>query len=174
VKCGFNFVDVNFTALLEDDLDRVARGETGKVCVIRSFYDRLVEDLSKVKGIKEESSKTKYECLLCKKKGEENYFLNKKYSKFGEFYSCCNYPTCKFIATVGENGEPVEKVKKKAEYTDFECPVCNGKMVWRDGKFGRFAGCSKFPKCRGMRNLNGEEVKPKSGKKFRKWKKCKE
>ena len=28
------------------------------------------------------------------------------------------------------------------------CPKCGGKLIMRDGKYGRFIGCSNFPKCR--------------------------
>ena len=28
------------------------------------------------------------------------------------------------------------------------CPKCGGVLIMRDGKYGRFLGCSNFPKCR--------------------------
>lgn len=28
------------------------------------------------------------------------------------------------------------------------CPRCNGQLVTRNGKYGKFQGCSNFPKCR--------------------------
>lgn len=28
------------------------------------------------------------------------------------------------------------------------CPKCGGKLIMRDGKYGKFIGCSNFPKCR--------------------------
>lgn len=34
------------------------------------------------------------------------------------------------------------------------CPLCNSKMILRNGKFGKFYGCSKFPYCRGTRKYN--------------------
>lgn len=28
------------------------------------------------------------------------------------------------------------------------CPQCNGELILRDGKYGRFYGCSNYPKCK--------------------------
>lgn len=41
--------------------------------------------------------------------------------------------------------------------TDLEkekCPKCNGYLIERKGKFGRFYGCSKFPKCRFTKKIS--------------------
>ena len=32
------------------------------------------------------------------------------------------------------------------------CPRCGAKMVLRNGRYGQFYGCSKFPQCKGTRN----------------------
>jgi ssDNA-binding Zn-finger/Zn-ribbon topoisomerase 1/very-short-patch-repair endonuclease len=41
---------------------------------------------------------------------------------------------------------------------DYNCPQCGAKMVKRSGRYGEFLGCTKFPRCKGTRNLP-EEVK---------------
>lgn len=33
------------------------------------------------------------------------------------------------------------------------CPICGSVTTLRAGKFGKFYGCSKFPKCKGSRNF---------------------
>lgn len=43
--------------------------------------------------------------------------------------------------------EPAEKMK---------CPLCDGPMRKRQGRFGEFFGCDRFPQCTGSRNLMGE------------------
>lgn len=50
--------------------------------------------------------------------------------------------------------EPVE--------TDIICEKCGHKMVIREGRFGKFLGCSNFPKCRNIKNLEEHERKPVS------------
>lgn len=59
--------------------------------------------------------------------------------------------------TEAEESSPAENVEEaKAEAPI--CPVCGAPMVLRtaqkgDNKGGQFYGCSKFPKCRGIRSL---------------------
>lgn len=44
----------------------------------------------------------------------------------------------------------INKIKKENEKKIEEgiCPKCGGKLVEREGKYGKFLGCSNFPKCR--------------------------
>lgn len=52
--------------------------------------------------------------------------------------------------------------KKEAILTDEVCELCGAKMVIREGKFGKFLGCSNFPKCHNIKPLKKkeEEAKP--------------
>lgn len=34
-----------------------------------------------------------------------------------------------------------------------KCPKCNCETVLKEGKFGKFYGCVKFPACKGSRNI---------------------
>jgi hypothetical protein len=38
--------------------------------------------------------------------------------------------------------------EKRIKVNSDICPKCGGKLVFRTGKFGKFKGCSNFPKCR--------------------------
>ncbi len=49
--------------------------------------------------------------------------------------------------------------KKPAVETDEICEKCGGKMVIREGKYGKFLGCSNFPTCRNIKSLE-QEPKP--------------
>lgn len=44
----------------------------------------------------------------------------------------------------------IKKIKKEKEEKIKAniCPKCGGKLVEREGKYGKFIGCSNFPKCR--------------------------
>ena len=71
--------------------------------------------------------------------------------KNGKFYGCKSYPACKYTATVGEGDIPVEVKKSKAKSTGVNCSKCkDGEMLERKGKYGKFYGCSKFPKCKNI------------------------
>ncbi len=61
--------------------------------------------------------------------------LVRRHGPYGEFTSCANYPTCKYI---------------KRETTGVACPKpgCKGEIVVKKSKRGKyFYGCSEYPKC---------------------------
>ena len=59
--------------------------------------------------------------------------------KFGDFYSCSDYPNCKYT-------EPVKS--KKTVQTKMKCPQCGKPLVERNGKYGKFISCSGYPACK--------------------------
>jgi len=154
-----NVVDYKFTAKMEDDLDDIAAGEKKWVPVIEEFYKPFAAnltiktaDLEKNDFMKPE--KTNEKCPECKKP------LVIKIGKFGKFMACTGYPDCKFskpVATkedkkasvVNEDGEP-EKLK---EAEGEKCEKCGGKMVLKEGKFGKFLACDNYPKCKNTKTV---------------------
>jgi ssDNA-binding Zn-finger/Zn-ribbon topoisomerase 1 len=54
----------------------------------------------------------------------------------------------KGFVTAKELGE----MKFEAE----KCPDCGGPMAERNGEYGFFYGCKRYPECRGTRDHNGE------------------
>jgi DNA topoisomerase-1 len=60
-----------------------------------------------------------------------------------------------------ENVQKAEKNVKKEDVvvlgdSDEKCPICGAKMVIKLGKYGKFLSCSRFPECKGMKDINGE------------------
>lgn len=112
-------------------------------------------------NIKEDKVETGLPCPVCNSK------IIKKQGKFGEFYGCSAYPTCKWTGKVDEQGNVI--TNKKAKKSGHSCPKCNSDLIERDGKFGKFLGCSAYPKCKfiGNEDENGNIVPSKgsSGKK---------
>jgi DNA topoisomerase-1 len=43
---------------------------------------------------------------------------------------------------------PKMNLKKEPELVGRDCPTCGNPLVFREGRYGRFIGCSTFPKCR--------------------------
>jgi len=43
--------------------------------------------------------------------------------------------------------------------TAVTCPLCNGPMKLKEGPFGSFYGCTKWPTCEGLCNIEGEPNK---------------
>jgi DNA topoisomerase I len=172
IKVDFCFIDLGFTAVMEEKLDEISNQRLEKLPTLKEFWDRLQEDLSRCEQTRQDNSKTEYKCPKCDKE------LVQKYSRFGPFFGCGNYPQCKYTAQLGKDGEPVEKVKKEKKVlvlSEFDCPLCKeAKMVKRAGKYGDFYGCSTFPKCKGILDKDGKVPPPPKWKKGRRGKKAKE
>ena len=174
VASDFCFIDVGFTNDTETKLDKIANKELTKLEVLKEFWDRLKKDIDNAKDKKAENAKTTYPCPKCVKNGKKAFLL-KKHSKYGAFYSCENYKKdgdgCDYIANVGENGEPVEKVKQVVQKSDKKCPNCGKLLVIRKSKKGNdYLACSdwnKDPKCKGFFDLQG--VKMDFSKSKKKW-----
>lgn len=128
-----NIINVEYTAKMEDDLDKIAEGKEVWNEMLDSFYKEF-EPLVKTafsEMEKKEPEKTGESCPLC------NSPLVVRKGKYGEFTACSNYPECKYIK---------KEEKKIVEICD--CPNCDGKIVERKTKRGKiFYGCNNFPKC---------------------------
>ncbi len=49
------------------------------------------------------------------------------------------------------------------ETTDEKCPQCGAPMVIKRGRFGKFLACSRFPECKGTRNLSATGASVNTG-----------
>ncbi len=82
--------------------------------------------------------------------------------RFGPFYSCSGFPKCKFSANLrGEakkRGEIEMPPPKRPDPipTQIACEECGEKMMIREGRSGKFLGCSGFPKCKTTKPLPAE------------------
>lgn len=123
---------IDFTAGMEESLDKIADGKESTVALLSSFYKPFDSDLQKEFKKKEYidvEEKTDEKCPECKSA------LILRYSKFGKFFACSKYPDCKYTKSF------VEKVAQK-------CPKCGGDVVVKfTKKKKRFFGCSTYPKC---------------------------
>lgn len=167
VAADMCFVDMGFTADMETWLDEVAAGKKDKLVVLKDFWEKLQANIANGKKVKDELEKTDFPCPSCKSN------LRHKHSRFGPFFSCENYKKdgtgCKYTAKVGEDGKPVDKIAKIKEYAPFNCEHCDSKMVKRKSQFGEFWGCSEYPACKGIADLNGQFQPLKKGGKKKNW-----
>ena len=142
-----NFPDlfnVDFTAFMENELDKVASGEDEYEKVLDSFYKPLeaVLGLRKSNPIVPQNS----EPDTCEKCGEGVMVV--KWTANGKFFGCSCYPKCKNIKAISSN-------KAKPVDTAILCPSCKEwHMLLRSGRFGTFLACSNYPKCNTLLNLS--------------------
>jgi len=128
-------VDVGFTALMEEDLDKIAEGREKWVKVCREFYEpfekklkQKYEEVSK-KDITEKPTKKK-----CSKCGAN---LLIRLGKYGKFYACSKFPKCRYTESLKEN------------ILGVKCPKCKkGEIVQKRTRKNKiFYGCDQYPKC---------------------------
>ena len=56
--------------------------------------------------------------------------------------------------TVKASASATENIPQAMNKKEEACPQCQGKLVVRNGKFGKFIGCSNYPKCRYTKNID--------------------
>ncbi|HHV61532.1 MAG TPA: type I DNA topoisomerase [Firmicutes bacterium] len=126
-------IDVQFTANMESQLDKIAEGESEWVRVVDEFYRPFQSSLRKAEEAMEKvviPDKTTDE--LCPECGRN---LVIKHGRYGEFLACPGFPECKFT-------------KKITREIGVDCPKCGSPIVERRTKKGRkFYGCSAYPNC---------------------------
>lgn len=128
-----NIVNTEFTAHMEDDLDKIASGEEAWVETIRQFYEPFSKQVTHAEELIPEN-KTGPEpvgraCPLCGKD------LVIRFGRFGKFISCSGFPDCRHT-------EPW------LEKTGVICPKDGGEIVERKTRKNRvFYGCANYPTC---------------------------
>ncbi|HEQ99700.1 MAG TPA: type I DNA topoisomerase [candidate division Zixibacteria bacterium] len=130
--------NIEFTAHMEDELDKIEEGKDNWVDVLREFYAPLSKTLDEIAPkLKEIKARTQEETdEVCEKCGAP---MVVKWGRNGKFLACSAYPECKNTKPLnGENG---------IEELDRDCPKCGNKLVIRSGRFGRFIACSTYPDC---------------------------
>ncbi len=143
------YVDYGFTAKLEDELDDIARGDKIWVPVLESFWQpfkKLVDETQQsVKRSDVTQEKTEEVCPECGKA------LVIRLGKRGRFIGCSGYPECKYTRNLGD--DKTEGGLSDQVVVDRQCPHCQSDLLIKQGPYGKFIGCSKYPDCRFLEPL---------------------
>ena len=115
-------INVEFTAKMENEFDKIAEGNEKWKNVIKEFYTPFEQIVDKVETelehVKIEEEVSDVPCEFCGR------MMVIKYGRYGKFLACPGYPECK-------NAKPL------IETVDVPCPVCGGKVQIRKSKKGR-------------------------------------
>ncbi len=150
-----SIINVSYTRDMESELDEIAEGKREEVPTLRTFYDKFTPLLDTAYEKMEKIAPEKVG-EICPECGGELVYRN---SRYGKFISCSNFPTCRYTRSL------VTKVKEQPEPTGKICPECGKELLKRKSRFGTyFLGCSGFPKCHYMENLDGEKIVSKKDK----------
>lgn len=166
------YISDTFTAEMEDELDDISNGKRDYTKTLKDFYTPFQKDVKEKDKLEKATNMGEApKDIICPKcKGE----MVIKLSRGGKFYSCKNYPECSGALTL--DGKELEGPKETGEI----CPLCGdkkparnasrseagggknggGKLVVREGRFGSFISCSRYPKCKFIKQ-DKEEMKKK-------------
>ncbi len=150
-----NFPDVfseEFTARMEEELDKVEEGSYHWVDVLNDFYKPFKVDLDRAEARKDEIKKQVEEKTdeNCEKCGEPMVI---KLGRNGKFIACSGYPKCKNTKSLENDVQDIDE----------KCPACGSAMQIRHGRFGRFIACSNYPECKTTKNIPTGVKCPESG-----------
>jgi DNA topoisomerase-1 len=143
------YVDYQFTANLEEELDEIARGEMEWKPVVRNFWqpfsNLIGQKESEIKRHEIITEKTDEACPRCGK----NLII--RLGRYGKFLGCSGYPECRFIRSLAgkENG-----ASEQDAATGEACEKCGKPMVVKEGRYGKFLACSGYPECKSIKSLN--------------------
>lgn len=127
-------LNVEFTANLEEDLDKVEEGKADWIEILDRFYHPFQKQLSVAeKEMEEVEIQDEVSGEVCEKCGSPMVY---KFGRYGKFLACSAFPDCR-------NTKPIVKS------TGVPCPKCKeGEIVERKSKKSRlFYGCSRYPEC---------------------------
>ncbi len=136
--------NVEFTAMMEEELDKVEEGKLAWQTVLDDFYSPFASALEKVdmeQMIREAHDLKGLEDERCEKCGSK---LTVKSGRFGPFIACTKYPECKFT-------RPITMDRPPDRETDEKCAECQSPMIIKTGKYGEFLACTKYPECKHTR-----------------------
>ena len=145
-----DILNVEFTAGMEDELDKIEDGKEKWTKAMKRFYTPFSRDLKKaekeMRDVKRQEVPTDIDCDKCGAK------MVIKWGRNGEFLACPQYPECKNTKNFKRNeGGEIEIVAE--EEVNETCEQCGRPMLLRWGKFGKFLGCSGYPECKNIQPL---------------------
>jgi DNA topoisomerase-1 len=173
-KLFSKYVDYNFTAGLEDQLDEITTGKESWIKVLEMFWkdfnnnvlevkekrtrevlDLLNESLGTLIFDKDKDGKVVRKCQLC----ETGSLSLKNSFRGGAFIGCSNYPECKFT-------RPLSKAKAAAQAQLSEPKFIgkheNGNDIYlKNGRFGPYLQYEKMPEENSIEKVTKKKKKTK-------------
>lgn len=147
------YVDYDFTAGLEEQLDAISRGEKQWKPMLGEFWQPFIDLLKKkeeeVKKSDVTTEATDKSCPECSKP------LVIKLGRRGKFLACSGFPDCRYTEPLPTNGE--EAPAEEPVLSDVKCDKCGAPFLIKTGRYGKYHACSAYPECKNTQPL----VKPK-------------
>ena len=146
-----DILNVEFTAKLEEELDKVEEGELSWRSILADFYapfsialEKAEEDIGEVELVDEVSD------VICEFCGRNMVY---KMGRYGRFLACPGYPECRNVKSVDKDGNVEEK---NLGESDVVCDKCGRTMVLKKGRYGNFLSCPGYPECKNIKSIDEE------------------
>ncbi|MDI6889331.1 MAG: type I DNA topoisomerase [Thermodesulfovibrionales bacterium] len=147
-------IDVDFTAKMEDKLDRIEDGKIRWVKVVKDLYNPFSRDLTeaiKTAGrVRPKDIPTETICEMC------GLPMVIRWGRHGRFLACSGFPKCKNTKPL-ESQQPAVNSQQSAisnQQSNEICDKCSSPMLIKSGRYGKFLACSRYPECKNTRPLS--------------------
>ena len=155
-----DILNVDFTAQMEDKLDKVEEGSVNWVSLLQEFYTPFKADLETaaehMRDVKREEIPTEHTCEKC---GSPMVI---KWGKNGSFLACSGYPACKNTKEFVRRPDGTIEIAPETTTTEV-CEKCGSPMVVKRGRFGEFLACSSYPECKTTKAISLGVACPREG-----------
>jgi DNA topoisomerase I len=71
-----------------------------------------------------------------------------KRGRFGQFLACTGYPECKTTRKLIATKQGGLRAARPDQILDEKCPRCGANLVVKQGRYGEFTACTKYPECK--------------------------
>lgn len=138
------FFNVQFTAKMENSLDKIEYGEVDRQNLLSEYYgsiQKLIGNINYKEAKEKISEDTNIKCEKCGSK------MIIKWGKNGQFLACSNFPECKNIKSFSRSDDGQIKIIEPQKLEE-KCPKCDSALILKEGRYGKFIACSNYPKCK--------------------------
>ena len=142
------YVDYDFTANLEDELDAVSRGEKDWIPLMHAFWKPFNDTIQDKEATVQRKDVTQE--AIDEKCPECSSPLSIRLGRNGRFIGCTNYPDCSYTRNLNDD---VASSSEPEVLEGRSCPSCESPLVFKTGRYGKFIGCSAYPKCKHIEPL---------------------
>jgi len=141
-----DIIDTAFTAQMENNLDKIERGEAQWIDILKEFYEAFEKDLERATNEMKGEVLAGISCSKCDRP------MAIKSGRNGIFLACTGYPECRNTSnfTRDEKGRIIVETAAETGKEEGICEKCGRPMVTKNGKFGSFVACSGYPECKNI------------------------
>lgn len=139
-------MDTAFTAQMENNLDKIERGEVKWTDILKQFYGSFEKNLEKATREMKGEVLTDISCPKCDRP------MAIKSGRNGIFLACTGFPECRNTTnfTRDEKGNIVVEASAEPRKDEGTCEKCGRPMAVKNGKFGSFVACTGYPECKNI------------------------